>query len=248
VVVYSHGTQLWLVGTAAGPTPHLLVDTGVIGRPAWSPDGGQLAYIAAHDSGTYLRVAAYSGGALSGAHDLAGAGPLGIGLTGWTAMLMRTAAVAWSPDGRYLAHTGGECLGQLDYCLSVYDTATALDDYVVGFSGSGGNVTEGFANIPAFSADSGTLYLTTQHDDPDHGVFVEGPVQVVTCAVGANCWIDFQVQVGQDGDSVASPSPLTNTATLLVTGAHNGQAWVTRVRADGTRTYLYQGYGQDWIG
>ncbi len=246
VVVYSHGTQLWVVGTAAGSTPHVLVDTGGVSRPAWSPTGDRLAYIDRHSYGLYL--AWYVNGALLDPRHLDEAGPLGGAGTGWTGMLAQTAAVAWSPDGRYIAHTGGSCLGELDYCLSMYDLLALADRYVVGFSGSGGNITSGFANIPAFSADSSTLYLTTQHDDPEHGVFEEGPLQVVTCGVGANCWITNQVRVGRDGDTVASPSPLLNTATLLVTGANAGQAWITRVRADGTRTLLYQGYGQDWIG
>lgn len=246
-VVYNHGTQLWLVATAAGSAPHLLVDTGVVGRPAWSPTGDRLAYIADGAEGTGIFIAHYAAGALSGAAFVTWAGPFGTTNTGWAALLRQTNALAWSPDGTWLAFAGGECLGMFDYCVSQYNLTTGDTYGILDFSGSGGEVHEGFANIPAFSADSATFYLSTQFDDPIHHNWELGPLHVASCPAGGNCYFDYQVQVGRDGDTVASPSPLTGTATILVTAAHNGQAWVTRVRADGSRTYLYQGYGQDWV-
>jgi len=129
--------------------------------------------------------------------------------------------------------------------VSLLDLTSGDDVMVVGFGGSDAGGATGFANIPAFSADSGTLYLTTQHNDPAHGITAPDPVRVVGCVLATGCGIDDQVQVGQDGDTVASPSPLPDSRLVLVTGAHSGQSWLTRLDVAG-RGYVVQGYAQDW--
>ncbi len=53
------------------------------------------------------------------------------------------------------------------------------------------------------------------------------------------------MQIGVNGDSQPAPSPAAD-GSLLVTATHNGAAWVTKIAANGARTYLYQGYEEDW--
>ncbi len=236
-VVYSHGTQLWVVSTRPDASPRLLADPGIIGRPAWSPDGTQLAYL---DAGGLL-VAGYADGVLSGVHRVTDAGPARVEGTSWLALLRRTGAVAWSPDGHYLAHTGGACTATWASCVSLLDLATGTDRPLTGVSGVG----DSLVNLPAFGADSRTLYLTVGREQPPAGKAEGTALRVVSCLIDVGCDTDHQTQVGQDGDTVASPSPQSGSDTVLVTGAWHGHSWLTELRI-GSRSNLYQGYGQDW--
>ncbi|WP_155370531.1 PD40 domain-containing protein [Catellatospora vulcania] len=149
-------------------------------------------------------------------------------------------AVAWSPDGRYIAYPNGECFAVYDECLSLLDTTDWTEIWFTGFGG-GGSLLSGFATVPAFTADSSRVMWNEQtipRMEPNPQL---GWVHINSAPISAP---NNQTRVGVDTEYNAVPSP-ANNADVLVTGGRNGVAWIAR-RNGPTRTWLYQGYHQDW--
>lgn len=86
-----HGRRsVWVVG-ADGSNPHPVATGFSIVNAAWSPDGTRLAVAGyqAHGRGAFLYVASPSGGAMRRVPGVSGVG----------------AAVAWTPDGRWIDYS-----------------------------------------------------------------------------------------------------------------------------------------------
>lgn len=235
----------------------------VVGAAAWSPDGNRLAYA----QGTFAPTVfiAYFGPASESARATTTAQTVKVDArlspaaqriadklpkkqgvvaaaapTTWHAA-RNSLAVAWSPDGRYIAYPNGECFAIFDNCLGMIDLTTWTEVWVAAFGGGGADL-DGFATIPAFTPDS-TRIMWTQQTRPRYEAdpqisYIHTMSALVSDPFGS------QAQVGVDGEYSAVPSP-AGGGTVLVTSGRSGVAWVAR-RAGTTRTWLYQGYQHDW--
>ncbi len=235
-----------------------LTTSGSVGAGAWSPDGTKLAY--AYGPNVYAPIIYIADFATPGAATRATVTRVETRLS---AAAQRTAdrlpkkqaraaalpsgfdvlhdslAVAWSPNGRWLAYPTGECWAIFDDCLSVLELSTGEEWWAAAFGG-GGATLDGFATVPAFTADSSRVLWTQQtrpRYEPDPQV---GPLQIMSAPSTGGA----AVQVGANWEHSAVPSPAGGSA-VLVTAGRNGKAWVT-LRNGSSRTYLYQGYEHDW--
>ncbi|MEV4415030.1 hypothetical protein [Catellatospora sp. NPDC049609] len=239
-----------------------ITTTGHVGAGAWSPDGTKLAY--AYGLSVYaptIHIADFAAPGAAATRAVvsrvetrlsAAARRLAQGLpakqpraaaaaTGWD-VLHDSLAIAWSPNGRWIAYPNGECWAIFDDCLSVLEVGTGEEWWVAAFGG-GGATLDGFATVPAFTADSSRVLWTQQtrpRFEPDPQV---GPLQVMSApATGTGP----ATQVGVNWEHSAVPSP-AGDGRVLVTAGRNGKAWVT-LRNGATRTFLHQGYEHDWQG
>ncbi|GAA2401265.1 hypothetical protein Cme02nite_58730 [Catellatospora methionotrophica] len=236
----------------------------VVGAAAWSPDGNRLAYAQGSFAPSVYIVD--FGPVAPSARGLTAAQPVRVDTrlspqaqriadrlpkktqraaaaaapTTWHAA-RNSLAVAWSPDGRYIAYPNGECFAVFDDCLGMIDLTTGNEVWVAAFGG-GGATEDGFATIPAFTADS-TRIMWTQQTRPRYEADPQISYIKTMSALVADPF-GSQSQVGAAGEYSAVPSPAGGT-TVLVTSGRSGVAWVAR-RAGSTRTWLYQGYQHDW--
>jgi len=259
-IAYLHRGNVWIsIPSAPGSEYQVTHEGDVTGAASWSPNDQYLAYWGGTELGGYLYTVRveldasgsavavraprvlfhFTGTAKAGRRRLAAVRTTPASraaATPWS-YLRDSTSVAWSPNGRELAFHGGDCLGIYDDCLSVLVLATG-NEIVLAAWGGGGIVQSGFAAVPAWSADGKLVYWTSQHDNGDSTVY---PTRILSAAPGGS----VVSTKARSGDAIATPSPAGGTS-LLVTASHAGKAWVTLVRGNGARTYLYQGYQQDW--
>ncbi|HEY7177183.1 MAG TPA: hypothetical protein VH442_19890 [Micromonosporaceae bacterium] len=265
-IAYLHDGNLFVGFYLVGFSPPLtdeiqLTFDGHGGAGSWNPDGTQLAYqdgfvgfaplfIVRFGSSTAAATAKTPAALHAAALAMAASArttvvrpghattPQALKAATRTAFsgLQDDQVAAWSPNGKWIAIEGGDCIGIFDSCLTVVDLATNTETTIAAFGGGGS--LGGFATTPAWTANSSRLLWTQQAENGDGSI---GPTQIWSSSpTGTN-----RSKVGLDGDSVPAPSPAGGSARLVLT-AHNHQAWVTMVAAGGHRTILFQGYNEDW--
>ncbi len=251
-VAYLYHSNLYI--GAFDTSGHLYIEQqlttgGHTGPASWSPDGTQITYIQTLTYQT-LYISRLESASPFGVHANATVGSTTSHRVGpavaapaftgapWSPLQTST-GVAWSPDGQWIAFPGGDCLGVVDNCLSTLNVATNVENTITVFSG-GGDTNIGYATDPAWTADSAHLMWNQQISAGD-GEQPVTPLQVwESDPYGAG-----RHQIAGSGDGEPAPSPAAD-GSLLVTASHNGVAWVTKVTAGNARTYLYQGYEEDW--
>ncbi|GGM11298.1 PD40 domain-containing protein [Dactylosporangium sucinum] len=237
-LAYLHNDTVWVMH--ADGSGKRQVSDRTAGGPSWSPDGRWIAYAALSCTGGpgVYRVSAEGGesAVLFPASCRDQALPEVAYITDTAvedpaptlADRLRTDdAVAWSPDGTQIAFRGGECESIADNCLSIGTVATgrerAIDVY-----GGGGNGTSGFGVVPAWRADGKKVAWTTYTTDGTAVGVTEAD------ATGAN---RHRVGAADDREMVYA-----GARTGLLTAAHQGHSWVTKVDlATGKRTPLVRG-------
>ncbi len=261
-----HNGNLWVAEWFAGgdeffPEQQLTFGSGNVGAASWSPDGTRLAYDMGHGLTGTIFIARFGSSAVTAKPTITKTAPhltpaaqrqlatarksaaVKPKATGGTWSPLRTSLnVAWAPNGKWISFPNGDCEGIFDNCLSVFDVNTNAEWFVNAFGG-GGDIRSGYDTVPAFTADSSVLSWTQQVSDPE-GTNTIGKLQIFATHPDPDA-VGPQFQIGSDGDSVGVPSP-ANDGNYLITEGHNGKAWVTLLAPNGHRTFMFQGYEQDW--
>lgn len=242
-LAYLHDGDLFVAhyNPGSGLTGVVRVTTGAdAGAAGWAPDGHRLAF--ADNNTGLLRIADINTTPATVTTVLDTAFHSFGQSTGFSALIQST-AVAWSPNGRWIAFRGGECLGIFDDCMSIIDPVTLEQQALESFSG-GGDVREGFAAVPAWSPDSKKLYWTQQNTDPliNNGNTIS-KLQIWRWSPGTA--IGLAQRWGRDGDSEIMPFP-PNGSRFVLTVPVGNKSWVAESEG-GVRTLLYQGYQPSWV-
>src|SRR2546430_176411 len=239
-IAYVHRGRLWVMN--ADGTGSRALASGVVGGATWSPDGRWLAYPAPSCTGIDGVFQVATTGAPGTPQALFPASCRGVTpprvtgrpqVGGGLAARMRAdSAVAWSPDGTWLAFRGGQCLAVYDDCLTVGEIATGTEQLIDAYGG-GGQIFSGFAVVPAWAPDGQRLSWTAAQDgadaetiEPVHAVEAD-PTGAGRRTVGA----PLDRELAYDG-----------TGRGVLTGQYRGASWLFTVDlATGARTPLRQG-------
>jgi len=259
LIAYTHNGDVFVstFSSRFGLTGTIQLSSGAhAGAPSFSPSGLKVAFLDGTSTSGVLYIADISTtpptitpvvGAANAArqpqtvvrqHQTA----VTPSLVGQFSPLINSAAVAWSPNGTYIAFPGGDCLGIFDHCLSLLNLNTNEQTTVAAFSG-GGDVREGYATVPAWSSDSKNLYWTQQNTDPliNNGNTIS-PLRIFKYRVGTQTAPN---QWGRDGDSEIAPFSAGGVRFLLTVPVGN-KAWIAESEG-GVRTLLYPGYESNWV-
>jgi len=240
-IAYIHNGDLFVAHYSAGSglTGTVQITSGAdAGAASWAPDGHRLAFV--DNNIGLLEIADISTTPVT--ITTLPTGGQTFGPRPGLSALFQSVAVAWSPNGTWIAFRGGECEGQADDCLSIRNLTTGDEATLKAFGGSGGGEDDGFASVPAWSADSTKVYWSQQANDPFVDPNKFSALQIWHSTVGDR--VGPATQWGRDGDSEIAPFP-GGGARYLLTATVGNKAWVAESE-NSVRTLLYQGYQPTW--
>ncbi|MEN8374035.1 MAG: S9 family peptidase [Gemmatimonadota bacterium] len=175
--------SLWLVSADGSDHRPLLDEPGRASSPRWSPDGGRLAYVASDDGRSQIFVRWMSSGQTARVTQVEHA----------------PAALAWSPDGRWLAFTmlvpgDGPQVAQLPPRPEGAEWAepARVIERVQYRSDGDGFLEEGFTHVFVVPADGGTPRQLTSGDF-DHGGSLSWTPDGEAIVLSANRRADWQL-------------------------------------------------------
>jgi Tol biopolymer transport system component len=223
-LAYLHAGELWQMN-ADGTAQHKVTEGKAAGA-AFSPDGRWIAYSAPDclgGSGVYrVRAAAPHGvpevlfpAACREQALPAPTAPTAADSAGQAASLADRLraddAIAWSPDGKRIAMSGGDCESVFDDCLSIGNIETGMERTMAGFGGGGAE--DGFAVVPAYRPDGAKVAWTT----------FDGTAMTITEASADGTG---RRQVGTSNDRELA---YVDANRALVTAKYRGHSWVMLV-------------------
>jgi len=244
-ISYVHNGDVFVANYSSrfGLTGTIRVTTGFnAGAASFSPNGLQIAFENGPQGNLYVADLTATPPTLTSIVGDPGNPPVVLPTPPGYSPLVNSPSVAWSPNGKWIAFTGGDCTGIFDHCLSTIEVATGIQQGIAAFSG-GGDVREGAATVPAWSSDSKTLYWTQQNTDPlvNNGNTIL-PLRIFKYRVGTST---APTQWGRNGDSEIAPFSAGGVRFLLTVPVGH-RAWIAESEG-GVRTLLFQGYEPSWV-